>query len=96
MTISAAKLERMLAVAVACEHDDSKLSRERAQDCFLLLADRESLASNLKDATRLLEDALNHGRALHPTGCDCRSGHTCFSCEVRERIKFGKAALENK
>lgn len=59
--------------------------------------DIDYLVLNLKDAIRLLEDALLYGRSLHPTGCNCVSGSdrgTCFSCEVRERIKFGKAALE--
>lgn len=63
------------------------------------LSRKTAIELSLRDALRLLDEALDHGRVLHRTGCDCRDTgregtHECFSCQVRERIAFGRAALE--
>lgn len=53
------------------------------------------LRLHLRHALGLLDVALDHGRALHRTGCNCvEMGKPCFSCEVREAILFGNQTLE--
>jgi hypothetical protein len=54
-----------------------------------------ALRLQLADALNLLDAALDHGRVLHRTGCNCGpKRETCFSCLVRERIDFGRSALQ--